>query len=86
MDCCDITTVMRFVFQGGDIIYNFGGGDKSIYGKNFPDENFKMKHTGPGNYPPLSTVASENENNAVLLIGFQKFPTLQCKSLCQIPI
>ncbi|XP_005736474.1 peptidyl-prolyl cis-trans isomerase A-like [Pundamilia nyererei] len=40
--------IPQFICQGGDIIYNFGGGDKSIYGKNFPDENFKLKHTGPG--------------------------------------
>lgn len=34
--------------QGGDIVYNNGSGSVSIHGKFFKDENFIIKHNGPG--------------------------------------
>nr|XP_048301631.1 peptidyl-prolyl cis-trans isomerase A-like [Myodes glareolus] len=40
--------IPEFMCQGGDLPCHNGPGGRSIYGQKFEDENFILKHTGPG--------------------------------------
>ncbi|KAK0173931.1 hypothetical protein PV328_007067 [Microctonus aethiopoides] len=71
--------ISGYLCQGGDVTNFNGSGGTSIYGGDFEDENFKLKHTSPGILSMWNN--GKHTNNSKFILTFKELEVLDGKNV-----